>query len=55
MLLSDELKSCYAAGTNGCLDLRRHALPLSGQESPEWNRWPSSMAQRARDNMAHLQ
>ena len=26
MLLSDELMSCCAAGTNECLDLRRHAF-----------------------------
>jgi len=54
MLLSDQLMSCCAAGTNGCLDLSRHAFPLSGQESAEWCRCPGSMARRARDSVAPL-
>ena len=48
MLLSDELMSC-AAGTNGCLDLRRRASAFDGRVSVEWNRCPGSMARRARD------
>ena len=50
LLLSDELMSC-AAGTNGCVDLRRHAFPLRGQVSAEWSRCPGSMAQRAGDSV----
>jgi len=54
MLLSDKLMSCCAAGTNGCLDLRRRAFVLDGRVSAEWNRCPDSMARRARDNVALL-
>ena len=53
-LLSDKLMSCCAAGTNGCLDLRRHASALDGQMSAEWRRFPGSMARRARDSVAPL-
>jgi len=44
LLLSDELMSCWAAGTNGCLDLRRRASALGGRVSLEWSRCPGSMA-----------
>jgi len=54
LLLSDKLMSCCAAGTNGCLDLRRRAFALGGQVSAEWSRCPSSMARRASDNVAPL-
>jgi len=54
MLLSDELMRCCAAGTNGCLDLRRRAFALNGQVSAEWSRCPGSMARRATDNVAPL-
>ena len=49
---SDELMSCCAAGTNGCLDLWCHAFPLGGLTSAEWSRWPGSMARRPRHNVA---
>ena len=52
MLLSDELMSCCAAGTNGCLDFRRRAFALDGRVSAKWSRCPSSMAPRARDSVA---
>jgi len=48
MLLSGERMSC-AAGTNGCLDLRRRTSALDGQVSAEWSRCPRFMARRARD------
>jgi len=51
LLLSDKLMSCCAAGTNGCLDLRRRAFSLDGQVSAEWSKCPSSMARRARDSV----
>ena len=35
MLLSEELMSCYAAGTNGCLDLRCRAFALGGHWTGE--------------------
>ena len=47
--------SCSAAGTNGCLDLRRRATALGGRVSAEWSRCPGSMAQRPRDSVAPLQ
>jgi len=46
LLLSDEMMSC-AAGTNGCLDLRRRPFALGGQVNAEWNRCPGSMSRRA--------
>jgi len=49
---SDEMMSCCAGDTNGCLDLRCHAFPLDGQASTEWNRCPGSMGQRAGDSVA---
>ena len=49
--LSEELTSCCAAGTNGCLDLRRCTLARDGLVS----RWPGSMAQCAIDSVAPLQ
>jgi len=49
LLLSDKLIRCSAAGTNGCLDLRRRAFALDGRVSIEWNRCPGSMAQRVTD------
>jgi len=52
LLLSDELMSCCAAGTNGCLDLRRCAFALDGRVSAEWSRCPDSMARRAGDSVA---
>jgi len=54
LLLSDKLMSCCAAGTNGCLDLRRRAFALDGRVTPEWSRCPGSMARRARDSVASL-
>ena len=53
-LLSAKLMSCCAAGTNGCLDLRRRVSALDGQVSAEWSRCPGSMARRARDSVAPL-
>jgi len=53
-LLSDEQMSCCAAGTNGCLNLRRRATALDGRESAEWSRYPGSMARRTRDSVAPL-
>ena len=44
LLLSDKLMSCYVAGTNGCLDLRRRAFALDGQVSVEWRSCPGPMA-----------
>jgi len=49
LLLSDKLMGCCAAGTNGCLDLRRHAFALDGQGSAEWSRCPGSMVRSPRD------
>jgi len=46
--------SCCAAGTNGCLDLRRRAAALDGRVSAEWSSYPGSMAQHARDSVAPL-
>jgi len=46
--------SCCAAGTNGFLDLRRRASALNGRVSPEWSRYPGSMARRPRDSVASL-
>jgi len=54
LLLSDELMSCCAAGTNGCLDLRRCAFALGGRVSVEWSRCPGSMLRRARDSVTPL-
>jgi len=54
LLFSDELMSCCAAGTNGCLDLRRRAFALEGRVSVEWSRWPGSIVRRARDSVAPL-
>jgi len=54
VLLSGELVSCCAAGSNGCLDLRRRTSALDGRVSVEWSRCPGSMAQRARDSVAPL-
>ena len=54
MLLSDKLISCCAAGTNGCLDLRRHAFVLDGRVSAEWSRCLGSMPRRARGSVAPL-
>jgi len=45
---------CCAAGTNGCLNLRRRAFALGGRVSAEWSRCPGSMARRARDSVAPL-
>ena len=46
--------SCCAAGTNGCLDLRRCATALDERVSAEWSRCPGSMALRPRDSVASL-
>jgi len=46
--------SCCAAGTNGCLDLRRRTFALDGQANAEWSRCPGSTARRARDSVAPL-
>ena len=54
LLLSDKLMSFCAAGTNGCLDLRRRASTLDGQVSAEWSRFPGSMARRPRDSVAPM-
>jgi len=54
LLSSDELMSCWAAGANRCLDLRRRASALDGRVSPEWSRCPGSIARRAGDSVAHL-
>jgi len=56
MLLLSEKLSCLAcaAGTNGCLDLRRRASALDGRVSAERIRCPGSMARRARDSVALL-
>ena len=54
MLLSEKMMSCCAAGTNGCLDLRRLAFALDGWVSAEWSRCPDSMARRAGDSVAPL-
>ena len=54
LLLSEKLKSCCAAGKNGCLDLRRRATALDGRVSAEWSRSPGSMARRPRDSVAPL-
>jgi len=53
-MLSDELMSCCAAGTNGCLDLRRRVFALDGRVSAEWSRCPGSMARRAKDSVAPM-
>ena len=54
MLLWDELMRCCAAGTNGCLDLRRRASALDRRVSAEWSRGSGSMARRVRDSVAPL-
>jgi len=43
-----------AAGTKGCLDLRRRAAAPDGWVSAEWSRFPGSMARHPRDNVAPL-
>ena len=53
-MLSDELMSCCAESTNGCLDLRFRAFPLDGRVSTEWSRCPGSMALRARDSVVPM-
>jgi len=40
LLSSNELMSCCAADTNGCLDLRCRAFPPGGHVSAEWSRCP---------------
>jgi len=54
LLLSDELMRCCAAGTNGCIDLRRRGFALDGRVSAEWSRCPGSTARRARDSVAPM-
>jgi len=54
MLLYDEMVSCCAAGTNGCLDLRHRAFALNGQVSVELSKCPGSMARRAKNSVAPL-
>jgi len=54
MLLLDKLMNCYAAGKNGCLDLRRRAFALDGQVSAEWSRCLVSLVRYARDSVAPL-
>jgi len=54
LLLSEELMSCCAAGTNGFLDLRRRAFALDGQVSVEWSRCLGSMAPGARDSVVPM-
>ena len=48
------LLRCCAAGTNGCLDLRRRAFALDGRLSADWSRCPGSLARRARGSVAPL-
>jgi len=43
-VVSEKLISCFAAGTNGCLDLRRRAATPDGRVSTEWSGCPGSMA-----------
>jgi len=51
LLLSDELmRCCCGVGTNGCPDFKA----LDGRVSSAWNRFPGSMARRARDSVAPL-
>ena len=50
---SDELMSCCAAGTNGCLDLICCAFSIGGKVSAEW-RCPGSMARRTREGATPL-
>ena len=52
LLLADELMSCCAEGTNGCLDLRRRALTPGGQVWAEWSREPGPMVRRAGESLA---
>ena len=54
LLLSDELMSCCAAGTNDCFDLGYSTFPFDWQVSTEWSRCPGSMAWRHRDKVAPL-
>ena len=54
LLLSDKLMTCCAAGTNGCLDLRRRASALNGRVGAESSRCPGSVAWYARDSVAPL-
>jgi len=54
LLLSEKLMSCCAAGTNGCLDLRRRAAAPDGRVSAERSRCPGSMARCPRDSVATL-
>jgi len=51
---SDELMSCCAAGTNGCLDWRHRAFAFDGQVNAEWSRCQCSMTRRARNSVAPL-
>jgi len=54
VLLSEKLMSYCAAGTNGCLDLRRRASALGGRVSDESSRCPGFMARRAGDSVSPL-
>ena len=54
LLLSDELMSCCAGGTNGCLDLKWRASARDVQVSVEWSRCQGAMTGRARNNAAPL-
>ena len=47
--------SCCAAGTKGCLDLRRRATALDGRVSAEWGRCQGSMTRHPSDSVAPLQ
>jgi len=42
LLVSDELMSCCAVGTDGCLDLRHRAFPIDGRVSADWSLFPGS-------------
>ena len=53
VVVADELMSC-AAGTNGCLDLRRRAFAPGGQVSADWSRCPGSMPRRGKESVAPL-
>jgi len=54
VLLPEKLMSCCAAGTNGCLDLRRRASALNGRVSADWSRCPGSMARLPSYSVAPL-
>ena len=50
----EKLRSCCAAGTNGCLNLRRRAAAPDGRVRAEWSRCLGPMAWRPGDSVAPL-